>query len=663
MAHSLFEARPAAGRESSRFSALRFLNVCAAAALVALAACSSPSAPSTASGSVGAVGLNLDVAPGTTLSSVAYTITGPASFLKTGTIDVSHTGTLSALLSPIPAGTGFTISLDATAAGGGTTCAGMATFDVMANQTSTVVVHLTCHEAARTGSILVNGSLNLCPAIDGISASNAEVFVGYTVNLGGEAHDLDQAPAALSYRWTASNGQLSDTTARNPVFTCTSAGAAVITLTVSDGDPAPGCAGTMSLTLTCTPNGAGGGAGSVASGGVSGSGGTSAGGAVGTGGAVSSGGTSSAGGTVGTGGSVSAGGTVGTGGVVGTGGMVAMGGTVGTGGAVAGPVLAVYRVGDGTTSLSGSANPVFVDRFSAMGMLLSTTAMPATTPATGHRLVSSGTAVSEGFITRSTDGRFLLLTGYDTALGTASLTSTTATAAPRTIGRIDAAGNVDTTTALTDGASGASPRAAASTDGASLWFSGGGSGVRFATLGASTSLQLSSTVTNLRQVAIFGGQLYVSDSSGSAVRLGAVGTGLPTTAGQTITNLPGIPASTGSPYGFFLADLDAGTPGLDVLYVADDGAGLLKYSLVNGAWTANGMVGAASDAYRGVTGVVSGNSVTLYATRKGGSGSTGGGELVSLVDTSGYAGSFVAAPAVLATAAANTVFRGVALAP
>src|SRR5262249_55223400 len=153
-----------------------------------------------------------------------------------------------------------------------------------------------------------------------------------------------------------------------------------------------------------------------------------------------------------------------------------------------------------------------------------------------------------------------------------------------------------------------------------------------ATAGSTTSTQLSTTVTNIRGVGIFAGQLYISDSSGSTVRLGAVGLGLPTTAGQTITNLPGFPASTGSPYGFFFADLSEAVPGLDTLYVADDGIGISKYSLVSDSWTLNGTVGIASDSYRGLTGAASGATVTLYSTRNGGTGGNGGGELVSLLD-------------------------------
>jgi hypothetical protein len=192
---------------------------------------------------------------------------------------------------------------------------------------------------------------------------------------------------------------------------------------------------------------------------------------------------------------------------------------------------------------------------------------------------------------------------------------------------------------------------------------GSAGGIRYAdasTLVAGSSgngsTQLSSAPTNLRQANIFGGQLYVSTASGSTVRIGTVGTGEPTTAGQTITNLPGFPTA-GSPYAFFFADLSAGVTGVDTLYVAsDDAAALTKYSLVGGTWMPNGTVGTDAQNYRGLTGSVSGSTVTLYATRNG-------NQLVSLVDSSGYNGAFSGAPTLLATAAALTAFRGIALAP
>jgi hypothetical protein len=331
--------------------------------------------------------------------------------------------------------------------------------------------------------------------------------------------------------------------------------------------------------------------------------------------------------------------------------------------------VVVYRVGDGSAGLVSTGAPVFIDEFDpATGSLVKSTAMPTGSNGNSHALIASGVASSEGLISRSTDGHFVVLTGYDSPLGgSASVAGTTSALVPRVVGRVDAFGEVDTSTALTDFASGNNPRGAASTDGTDLWVSGAVDSAHFTTLGSSTSVQLSTTVTNLRAVGIFGSQLFVSDSSGSSVRLGAVGTGLPTTAGQTIANLPGFPTS-GSPYAFFLADLD-GKAGLDTLYVADDGAsgssgGLTKYSLgASGAWTASGTVGSATDTYRGVTGAVTGSTVTLYAVRKGGSTATGGGELDALVDSSGFGGTFSAAPTTIATAGANTAFRGVALAP
>jgi predicted extracellular nuclease len=292
-------------------------------------------------------------------------------------------------------------------------------------------------------------------------------------------------------------------------------------------------------------------------------------------------------------------------------------------------------------------------------------ALPTTVSGSNKQLVASGTATSEGFLTRSTDGQYLILTGYASNIPAASsLPGTTASAVNRTVGRVDATGAIDTSTALTDFASSGNPRGIASDNGTRFWISGSTGGSRYVnSLGATTSTQLSTTATNLRATAIFGGQLYVSAQTG-AIRVATVGTGTPTTSGQTITNLSGFPTSTTSPYGFVFFDLDAGVPGVDTLYVAsDDAAVLTKYSLVSGNWASNGTVGAAADAYRGLTATVSGSTVTLYATRKGGSGATGGGELVSLTDSSGYNGAFSGSPTLLATAASNTAFRGVALAP
>ncbi len=80
---------------------------------------------------VGSLGINLDVAPGVTLNSVTYSITGNG-FTKTGTIDTSGSPTISGTIGGIPAGNGYTITLTATSTEGDTTFTGSAKFDVTA---------------------------------------------------------------------------------------------------------------------------------------------------------------------------------------------------------------------------------------------------------------------------------------------------------------------------------------------------------------------------------------------------------------------------------------------------------------------------------------------------------------------------------------------------
>src|SRR6059058_2854684 len=55
--------------------------------------------------------------------------------------------------------------------------------------------------------------------------------------------------------------------------------------------------------------------------------------------------------------------------------------------------LVVYRVGDGTTSLTSSSVPVFLDEYASNGTLVQSIAMPTTVSGAQKRLVASGTAV------------------------------------------------------------------------------------------------------------------------------------------------------------------------------------------------------------------------------------------------------------------------------
>jgi hypothetical protein len=203
--------------------------------------------------SVGEAHLAVVIQGGIVVNTVSYTVSGPG-VNQMGTIDVSHSSAISAVLSGLPAGGPDTVALTATSADNSVSCSGTsAPFTVTAHQTSSVTVMMDCHVAPHTGSVLVNGAINVCPVSDGISANPGDIAIGFPAALSEAAHDVDNGPSPLSYHWSAPSGSFSDPTSASPTFICNTAGPVVLTVTVSDGDMTPGCAATSSATITCEP--------------------------------------------------------------------------------------------------------------------------------------------------------------------------------------------------------------------------------------------------------------------------------------------------------------------------------------------------------------------------------------------------------------------------
>ena len=209
--------------------------------------CAPPPAARAGDDQAGVLRFALGVAPGLTLDAATYTITAPE-FSRAGTLDLRQSTGLSATIGGLPVGGGYAIAVAATLSDAVTACVGSASFAVAARVTTSVSIHLLCHEPPRTGGVLIGGTVNICPRVDAVSANPAEVMVGGTIALGGAAHDTDQAPAPLALQWSASAGTISDAAVATPTFTCTTAGVATVALTATDGD----CSDAGTLTVTCT---------------------------------------------------------------------------------------------------------------------------------------------------------------------------------------------------------------------------------------------------------------------------------------------------------------------------------------------------------------------------------------------------------------------------
>jgi len=330
---------------------------------------------------VGSVGLAITLPSGAIVSTVHYSVKNSTSTeVAQGDIPVADTGsTISLVIGGIAAGTGYTVTLSATASDGSSCLGTSAPFTVTANASSAVNVLLLCRGVTGTGTVTASGQIDNCPAVASYVVSPLATGVSGHISVNASGTDLD-ASDTVTYAWTATAGSFNTPGSASATFTCpATSGPVTLTITVSDnvapGTTTPKCSTSKSIIVSCgvtpicgngvvesgeqcdPPNGTTcgatcqllGGTGGAGTGGA-GTGGAGTGGA-GTGGAASGGsgtGGAASGGS-GTGGAASGG--SGTGGAAsggsGTGGA-ASGGS-GTGGAASG--------GSGTGgAASGGAN-------------------------------------------------------------------------------------------------------------------------------------------------------------------------------------------------------------------------------------------------------------------------------------------------------------------
>jgi hypothetical protein len=313
--------------------------------------------------------------------------------------------------------------------------------------------------------------------------------------------------------------------------------------------------------------------------------------------------------------------------------------------------LAVLQVGDGSGALGSGSTALFIDEFSALGSLVQTINIPT---AGGAEITCSGSASSEGALTLSSDRSVLTFAGYAASPGIAGIASTAAATYSRAVGVISANGTFSRVAAGSSAFDGNNVRSAVS-DGNDFWLAGtasatGNSGIWYSA-GGGVPVQVGSG--NFRNANIANGNLYVSTSSGTPGVYGF--SGLPTGT-ATSSQLFALTGGTPSPSDFALS------PDGTYAYVADDRSGktyggIERWNLSAGVWTMayNLAPGTTSnDGIRQIAVDFSGAQPVIYGT----TAESSANRLVEVTDA-GAGSPFT----LLATAGANTVFRGVDFAP
>ena len=320
--------------------------------------------------------------------------------------------------------------------------------------------------------------------------------------------------------------------------------------------------------------------------------------------------------------------------------------------------LVVLQAGDGSAALTNQGSAIVLKEFTPAGTPAFSLAIP-TSSATG--LVVSGTATSEGMLSRSSNGQQLVFGGYANTF-TASVATASGTNVPRGIMTVDAAGTYSRVATSTTFYSANNIRGAATDGLGNFWASGGNQGTDyFGNTAAPVTTQ--SFVTNTRGISIAAGDIAFSTGSGALPGIYVVNTiGSGTTTAQATTVTPVLLTGTGSsPYQFAIS------PTLTYGYIADDraiasGGGIQKWTFNGTAWTlaytfATSTNTAITVGARGLAVDFSGTNPIIYAT----SAEATSNRLISIVDGGSVGTSTITT---LATASpTNTIFRGLAFSP
>ena len=223
----------------------------------------------------GTIGIQLQLAPGITLSTVQYVIGNPSlvgfapisgSFDSSGSLSIGF----SILL---PVGAGYTVTLNAVDSNGDSCTAGPAPFNVVAGQTNAVGLTLVCTQPGDAGlsgpdvnmalTVITadasfqpgDASVGSCAAVNSLLASPNNATVGHAIGLTATGIDANYQSSGVILTWTATGGvgSLGGTTGTSNSFTCSGVGTETVTVTAATADGGASCplTGSVSVAVIC----------------------------------------------------------------------------------------------------------------------------------------------------------------------------------------------------------------------------------------------------------------------------------------------------------------------------------------------------------------------------------------------------------------------------
>lgn len=222
-----------------------------ALAALALAASTIGCFGDAADDNTGSLGMELQVAPGVTISTVNWRISNAATgFTRSASVNVRLSNTLQFLAGGIPAGTGYTITLSAASVDNAFTCTGSAGFNVTVGTSTPVGLTLSCSTTPPgQGTVIVTGTTQVCANLDSVSVSPLETTVNGPIALAATA---SAGSLPTTFAWTATAGTFDNPTSATPTFTCPATpGSVTISVTALPSAATCNTVTTQSVTVTC----------------------------------------------------------------------------------------------------------------------------------------------------------------------------------------------------------------------------------------------------------------------------------------------------------------------------------------------------------------------------------------------------------------------------